>query len=165
MKLALVHDYLAQAGGAERVLSLMSKVYPGSPIYTSIYDPKTTLPEFQNLDIRTSYLQKWPIANRRLHKLALPFFASAFERFDLSDYDVVVSSASSFAKGVLTGPNTCHICYCHTPARFAWQNRAYLEQSRATSKIAPLLEPMMSGLRRWDLDAAGRVDYFVANSY
>jgi glycosyltransferase involved in cell wall biosynthesis len=165
MRLALIHDYLAQAGGAERVLSLMNRVYPDSPIYTSIYDPESTLSDFRGLDIRTSFLQKWPIANKRFHKLALPFFASAFESFDLSEFDVVLSSASSFAKGVLTGPNTCHICYCHTPARFAWQNKAYLEQSRSTSRIAPILQPMMSRLRRWDLDAAGRVDYFIANSY
>lgn len=89
------------------------------------------------MDVRTSFLQNWPIATRRLHKLALAYYPTAFEQFDLEEFDLVLSSSSSFAKGVITGPDTCHICYCHTPARFAWRQHEYLAQSRSARLLAP----------------------------
>ncbi len=165
MKTALVHDDLVQSGGAERVAAVFHALYPNAPVYTAIYDPRTTLPAFADADIRTSFLQRSPIANRRLHKLALPYFPSAFEEFDFTGYDLVLSSSSRFAKGVITGPETCHICYCHTPARFVWRPHDYLKQSRSARLLAPLMRGMMSRLRAWDLESAQRVDYFLANSY
>ena len=165
MKTALVHDDLVQSGGAERVAAVFHAMYPQAPLFTAIYDPRTTLPAFAGADIRTSYLQRTPIASRRLHKLALPYFPSAFEEFDFSGYDLVLSSSSRFAKGVITGPETCHICYCHTPARFVWRPHDYLKQSRSARLLAPLMRGMMSRLRAWDLESAQRVDYFLANSY
>ena len=165
MNLALIHDYLAQAGGAERVVSAMHEIYPEAPLYTSVYDPSSTLPCFAEMDVRTSFLQRWPVASKRWHKLALPFYPAAFERMDLTGYDVVLSSTSGFAKGVLTGPETCHVCYCHTPARFAWRQREYLNQSRDGRLLAPFLGGLLRRLRAWDLASAGRVDYFVANSH
>lgn len=165
MKTALVHDDLVQAGGAERVVAALHGMFPQAPIYTSIYDRRSTLADFAKADIRTSFLQKTPFAHRRFHKLALPLFPSAFEQFDLTGYDLVLSSASRFAKGVITAPETCHVCYCHTPTRFAWRPHDYLAQSQSARLLAPLTRQMMTRLRQWDVHAAQRVDYFVANSH
>ncbi len=165
MKTALVHDYLAQAGGAERVVASLHELFPDAPIFTSIYDAKATLPCFGEMDIRTSFLQRGPFASRRWHKLALAQYPAAFEQFNFSGYDLVLSNTTSFAKGVLTGPETCHICYCHTPARFVWRSHAYLEQSLSARLLSPLIHGMLRKLRAWDLQSAQRVDYFVAGSY
>lgn len=165
MNIALVHDDLMQSGGAERVVAAFHEMYREAPLYTSICDAQSLAPEFRDADIRTSYMQKWPFAHRRLHKLAFTHYPRAFEEFDLSEYDVVLSSSSRFAKGVITPPETCHICYCHTPARFAWRHHEYLGQSRTTRLLAPLMRNMLSDLRTWDVTSAQRVDYFVANSH
>lgn len=165
MKTALVHDDLVQAGGAERVVVALHRMFPQAPIYTSLYDRKTTLAYFERADVRTSYLQKTPLAGRRLHKLALPLFPSAFEQFDLSGYDLVLSNTTRFAKGIITPPETCHVCYCHTPPRFAWRPQDYLAQSRSARLLAPLMRGLMTDLRAWDVASAQRVDYFVAGSH
>ena len=164
-RVALVHDYLAQAGGAERVAAALHILFPEAPLYTSVYDPRATLDVFAQVDVRTSFLQRWPISSRRFHKLALPYYPAAFERFDFSGYDLVLSSSSSFAKGVMTPPETCHICYCHTPSRFIWRPQEYLRQSRTARIVTALLGSVMSNLRSWDVESAQRVDFFVANSY
>ena len=165
MKIALVHDYLAQAGGAERVALAFHALFPDAPLYTSVYDPQSTLAEFSAMDVRTSFLQRWPFSSRRFHKLALPCYPAAFERFDFQGYDLVLSSSSSFAKGVLTPPDTCHVCYCHTPARFLWRPQEGLRESQTSAFRETLLGPIMARLRSWDVESAQRVDYFVANSY
>jgi glycosyltransferase involved in cell wall biosynthesis len=165
MRLALVHDDLVQAGGAERVAARFHEMWPDAPLYTSIYDPKHTLPEFAGADVRTSYLQRTPFSSRRLHKLALPLFPAAIESLDLSSYNVVLSSSSRFAKGVLTPPKTCHICYCHTPARFAWRPEDYFGRGRAARFVWPLMRIMLNRLRNWDMKSADRVDYYIANSH
>ena len=162
---ALVHDYLAQAGGAERVVAALHALFPAAPLYTSVYDPKATLSCFSEMDVRTSFLQRSLLSSRRFHKLALGLYPLAFEQFDLSGYGLVISSSSAFAKGVITGPETCHICYCHTPARFAWREHDYLLQSRLTRLLAPWICGIISGLRQRDFDSAQRVDSFVANSH
>ena len=140
-------------------------MYPEAPLFTSVYDAEATLPYFRSVDVRTSYLQHWPFSSRRFHKLALPYYPSAFERFDFSGYDLVISSSSSFAKGVVTPPETCHVCYCHTPSRFVWRQHEYLRQSRAARVATALTGSLLSSLRSWDVESAQRVDYFVANSY
>src|SRR5450631_2097097 len=114
MKVALVHDYLNQMGGAERVVMALHEIFPDAPIYTSIYDPERVDPAFQHMDIRTSFMQKLPMVTRH-HQPYLPFYPFAMERLDLRGYDLVLSSSSAFAKGVITRPETMHICYCHTP--------------------------------------------------
>ena len=162
---ALIHDYLAQAGGAERVVAALHDLFPAAPLYTSVYDPKATLACFSKMDVRTSFLQRSFLSSRRFHKFALGLYPLAFEQFDLSDYALVISSSSSFAKGVITNPETCHICYCHTPARFAWRQHEYLQQSRLTRLLTPWMRGMISNLRVRDFDSAQRVDFFVANSY
>ena len=165
MKTALVHDYLAQAGGAERVVAAFHSMFPAAPLYTSVYDAKATLPAFENMDIRASFLQRWPFSSRRFHKLALAYYPAAFERFDFTGYDLVLSSSSSFAKGVVTPPEACHICYCHTPSRFIWRQQEYLGQSKSSRLMLGMAGSVISGLRSWDVESAQRPDYFVANSY
>jgi glycosyltransferase involved in cell wall biosynthesis len=165
MKVAIVHDYLAQAGGAERVVEAMHDMYPSAPIFTSVYDKNSTFSSFENYDIHTSYLQFWPFCTKKYHKLALPFYPSAFERFDFRGYDLVLSSASSFAKGVMTPFETCHICYCHTPTRFLWRAKEYASQTSRPDLFNKVMEPLFRQMRTWDIESAHRVDYFIANSY
>ena len=165
MKVAVVHDYLAQAGGAERVAATLHSLFPESLLYTSVYDAKATLAYFQGIPIATSFLQRWPLSSQRMHKFALPLYPTAFEHFDFQDYDLVLSSSSSFAKGVITPPKTCHVCYCHTPARFAWRQHEYLSQSRRGRLMSFLLRGMLGHLRSWDIESAQRPDYYIANSY
>ena len=164
MRVAIVHDYLAQAGGAERVVVAMHNVFPDAPIYTSVYDPEATLPEFRDMDVRTSFLQRFA-GGAKTHKLALPLYPTAFEHFDLSGYDLVLSSSSGFAKGVITGPETCHVCYCHTPARFAWRYHEYVSQGGYGKMARRILPWMVHLLRAWDVQTAQRVDRFIVNSY
>lgn len=164
LKIAIVHDDLIQGGGAEKVVAVMHNIFPQAPIYTSIYDKKSTLRDFDDADIRTSYLQNTPFGNKRFHKLALGAFPSAFEQFDLSDYDVVLSSSSRFAKGVITSPQTCHICYCYSPARFAWRLHDYLKQNIAIRILEPFLRSTFNDLRTWDAVSALRPDYYIAIS-
>ena len=164
-KVAIVHDYLTQAGGAERVAATLHRLFPESLLYTSVYDPKATLAYFDNVTVATSFLQRWPLSSQRMHKFALPLYPTAFEHFDLSSYDLVISSSSSFAKGVITPPHTCHVCYCHTPARFAWRQHEYLSQSRRGRVMSLLLRNMLGRLRSWAIESAQRPDYYVANSF
>src|SRR6516162_5272923 len=119
MRVALVHDWLNQMGGAERMLLAMTRMFPDAPIFTSFYVPENVDPAFRQLDVRTSFMQKLPGIKRR-HQPFLPFYPLAFEGFDLSDYDLVISGSSAFAKGVITRPDALHICYCYTPMRYAW---------------------------------------------
>lgn len=166
MRVAIVHDYLAQVGGAERVVEAMHGVWPEAPIYTSVYDAEATLSSFKEMTIRTSFMQRFSLArNAKTHKWMLPFYPAAFEHFDLRWFDVVVSSSSSFAKGVITEPETCHICYCHTPSRFAWRYHEYISQGDYGRNVRITLPFLIHWLRAWDLSAASRVDYFISNSY
>ena len=164
-KTAIVHDYLAQAGGAERVAAALHGLFPNAPLFTSVYDEKATLGYFRGIDVRTSFLQRWPLSSQRMHKFALPLYPTAFEHFDFHGYDLVLSSSSSFAKGIITPPETCHICYCHTPARFAWRQHEYLSQSRRGRLMSLLLRGMLGRLRAWDVESASRPDYYLANSF
>jgi glycosyltransferase involved in cell wall biosynthesis len=165
MKIAIAHDYLTQSGGPERVAGAFHDLYPEAPIYTSVYNKHKTLECFDKADIRTSFLQKVPLISSHLDKFALASYPLAFEQFDLSGYDVILSSSSSFAKGIITGPETTHICYCHTPARFAWRQHGYLSNSKLCRLAGPVLSPMLHKLRMWDVESANRVDYFIANSH
>ncbi|MBI4591872.1 glycosyltransferase [Candidatus Uhrbacteria bacterium] len=164
MKLALVHDYLIQGGGAEKVVGVMHSLWPNAPLYTLLFDPKS-LPAFAGRDIRTSFLERLPLG-RRKYQWYLPLMPTATEHYDLSDYDVVLSSTSAFAKGVLTRENTLHICYCHTPTRYLWSDtHSYIQELHVPRIVKNLLPPLMTRLRVWDRQAADRVDVFIANSH
>jgi glycosyltransferase involved in cell wall biosynthesis len=163
MKLAIVHDYLNQMGGAERVLLTLHEIFPQAPIYTSIYAPELVDPGFQQMDVRTTFMQRLPLVHHH-HRSFLPLFPFAFESIDLREYDVVLSMSSGWAKNVLTRPDTCHICYCLTPMRFAWSFRDYAPGEGISSWQMGVLGPILSGLRLWDVAGANRVDAFAAIS-
>ena len=164
MKIALIHDYLVQYGGAERVLEAFTEIFPKAPIYTMVYDQKLMKGAFSNCKIHTSFLQKIPFigSHHRLFPLLMPM---AIEQFDLSEYDVVLSSSNSYAKGVITMPHTLHITYCHTPMRYAWDDcHKYLREfkySKFTKKLVPFA---MNYIRMWDKISADRPDQYIANS-
>ncbi len=163
MKVALVHDYLNQMGGAERVVMAFHQIFPDAPIYTSIYDQQRVDPAFKEMDIRTSFMQKFPLVTRH-HQPYLPFYPFAMESLDLRDYELVLSSSSAFGKGVITRPGTMHICYCHTPMRWCWNYREYVEREQLGGMARRVLPLLITGLRVWDQVSAMRVDHFIANS-
>jgi glycosyltransferase involved in cell wall biosynthesis len=163
MKVALVHDYLNQMGGAERVVLALHEMFPEAPLYTSIYDPQRVDYAFQNIDIRTSFMQKFPLVKKH-HQPFLPFYPFAIERLDLRGYDLVLSSSSAFAKGCITRPETMHICYCHTPMRWCWNYDEYVEREHLGKFARGVLPFFISGLRVWDQTSSMRVDHFIANS-
>lgn len=154
MKIALVHDDLVQWGGAERVLEGLCEIYPDAPIYTSIYDENNLelKKRFGKKRIITSFLQKM----KNLYKFLLPFYPIAFEQFDFSEFDLVISHTTRFAKSIITKPHTTHVCYCHTPPRFLWHFSGYKNYSFG--------EMLMTKLRLYDQVSAGRVDFFIAGS-
>lgn len=164
MKIALVHDHLAQDGGAEKVLQAFQEIWPEAPTYVIVHNPKTAHPNFRNKDIRTSFLQHWPWGVKR-YQWFFPLMPTAVEGYDLMDYDVVLSSTASFAKGVITRPNTLHICYCHTPTRYLWSDtHDYVRELGVPSVVKWLLPFFLTYVRMWDKMAADRVDSFIANS-
>ncbi|MBI2063686.1 MAG: glycosyltransferase [Candidatus Yanofskybacteria bacterium] len=164
MRVALVHDYLNQYGGAERVLEVLCEIFPDAPIYTLIYDERMTGGVFHGREIHTSFLQKLPFA-RRHHRIFPLLMPLAVEQFDLSYFDVVLSVSASFTKGVITKPQTKHINYCLTPTRFLWDDsHRYIEEFRYPWPIKKLVPFFITYLRIWDKEAALRVDKFVAIS-
>jgi glycosyltransferase involved in cell wall biosynthesis len=163
MKTALVHDWLNQIGGAENVLETLVDLFPGAPIYTSIYAPKLMPASYAAWDIRTSFMQRLPgVATH--HQSYLPLYPLAFEQFDLSGYDLVLSNKSAFCHGVITPPETLHISYCLTPTRFLWMYEAYRQREGLGKAADVALRPALAWLRQWDRLAADRVDHFIAIS-
>ena len=143
----------------------LHKLYPKAPIYTLLYDEKKMKRYFPEAKIRTSFLSKFPKFVRKKKKYLLPFLPTAAETFDLREFDIVISSSSSFTKGIITKPKTVHICYCHTPTRFLWDwYYNYLQENKVGKVKKIFLIPLLHYLRMWDKTAAERVDYFIANS-
>jgi glycosyltransferase involved in cell wall biosynthesis len=159
-RVAITTDWLVSFGGAERVLTELLRLYPDAPIHTSVHDPAALPPECRGWNVVPSFLQRLPLS-RRYHRALLPLMPAAFESFDLSGYDVVLTTASAFAKGVVTQPGVPNVCFCHTPPRYLWDQ--FHEQTRHLRGRA-LLSAVATGLRLWDRVAADRVDHFVANS-
>ena len=165
MRIALVHDYLSQQGGAERVLKVFSEMYPEAPIFVLFYDEEKMGHIFDSKRIKSSVLQKMPAIKHR-YQWYLPLMPIATESYDLSDFDVVLSSTSAFAKGVLTRPHTTHFSYCHTPTRYLWSDsHSYIKELSVPTLVKKWILPsVLNKLRVWDRMAADRVDYFIANS-
>lgn len=164
MKIALVHDYFTQYGGAERVLEIFCELFPRAPIYTLLYNERATGGAFKNKEIITSFLQKIPFSSKLFRSLPLlmPF---AIERFDLSYFDVVISNSTSFSKGIITKPDTLHISYCPTPPRYLWHDtHESISEFRFPKIIKPLIPFFTSYLRIWDLQSSSRVDEFISVS-
>jgi len=163
MKVALVHDYLAQDGGAERVLKAFHEIWPEAPIFVLYQDAKK-ITNFNQEKIKESFLGKFPFITSR-YQWYLPLMSTAIERHNLENFDLVLSSTSSFAKGVLTHPGTLHISYCHTPTRFLWSaTHSYLSDFHYSWFVKASLPGLITRLRLWDKMSADRVDHFIANS-
>ena len=164
MKIALVHDHLVQVGGAERVLRIFNELYPDAPIYTLVYDQQKIGSLLPPSAIRTSFLQGIPFGKKKYQWL-LPIMPTATESYNLEEFDIVLSSASAFAKGIITKSTALHICYCHTPTRYLWTDtHQYIRELKVPYPIKKVLPFMLTRLRMWDALAAGRVDKFIANS-
>jgi glycosyltransferase involved in cell wall biosynthesis len=164
MRIALVHDYLVQDGGAERVLKAFQEIWPEAPTFALLYDPRRMGGAFRGKDIRTSFLQEVPFALTR-YKWFMPLMPMATERYDLGEFDVVLSSTSAFAKGVITRPDSLHVCYCHTPTRYLWSDtHSYVNEIGLPGPVRKLVPLMLTDIRVWDRLAADRVDAFIANS-
>ncbi len=165
MKVAFVHDFLLKLGGAERVLKSLMDLYPDAPVYTLLYDEKKVGQVFPKERVRSSYLQKFPRFLPGMHKLLFPLMPGAVENFDLSDFDVVISSNSGYAHGVVTNLETVHISYYHSPMRYAWDYTHQYLREQALGWIGELfVSRFLHKVRQWDFLASDRVDVAIANS-
>src|SRR5512136_1667825 len=163
MRMALVHDWLNQIGGAEDVLESLVEMYPGEPVYTSIYAPEGMPPDYRAWDIRVTWMARLPGIHSH-HQPYLPLYPLAFQSFDLRGYDVILSNKSGFCHGVRAPLGATHICYCLTPTRYVWNLRDYCQREQLPALANALLPPVMALLRQWDYDAAQRVHHFIAIS-
>ncbi|MBU1092370.1 glycosyltransferase [Patescibacteria group bacterium] len=164
-KIAIVADWLTSRGGAERVVVALAEAFPHADIFTSVFKPEI-FPEFAHRKVKTSFLQTMPLGKK--HQLWPTLRPLAFELLNLDSYDIVISSASAEAKGVITKPETLHICYCHTPTRYYWSHYHYYLKHPEFGWLNPLVQlvlpSLINKLRLWDRVAADRVDVFIANS-
>jgi len=160
-RVAIVSDTMVQTGGAERVVETLAEVFPDAAIFTLLYDPVRG-PSAIRGRVTESWLRRFPAATT-LAKALLPLYPSAIESFDLDEYDVIISSHHTLAKGVLRNAEQVHLCYCHTPMRSLWE-RPHREVDRVPGMLRPLMRFVLAYLRGWDYCAASRVDYFIANS-
>lgn len=164
MRVALVHDYLTQFGGAERVLLALMELFPQAPVFTLVYDQEGMKVPFDTSRIRTSFLQNLPGA-RRHHRYFPLLMPLAVEQFDLREYDVVLSDSHSFGKGIITSPHTIHISYCFTPIRYVWDNSHRYVREFSRNPIFQRFAPLaLSYIRLWDYYAAQRVDSYITLS-
>jgi glycosyltransferase involved in cell wall biosynthesis len=161
---ALVHDFLLDLRGAERVFLEMCEIWPGADIFTAVYDEAGTEGRFAHRNIHTSFLQKLRPTSRTFRAL-LPLYPAAIESFDLSSYDLVISSSSAWAHAVICDEHTTHICYCHNPFRYAWNDREHTLAERRDPLTRAALRSLFRRWRQWDWIAAQRVDCYLANSH
>jgi glycosyltransferase involved in cell wall biosynthesis len=163
MKVAIVHYWLVGMRGGEAVLESLCRMYPGADIFTHVYCPDRISETIRRHKIRTTLIARLPFARAR-YKNYLALMPYALEQLDLQDYDLVISSESGPAKGVLTRPDALHVCYCHTPMRYAWSGyHAYRTRSGPLTRM--VMSSVMHRMRMWDLASAARVDHFIANSH
>ena len=164
LRTALVHYWLVRRRGGERVLEVLAEMFPRADIFTLVLDRESLSPTLRSRKVTSSFLQKVPGATRHYQKL-LPLFPLALEQFQLDDYDLVISSESGPAKGVLTRSHTCHICYCHTPLRYVWDMYHHYRTATPGGTLGRALYAWVANyVRQWDYAAAARVDYFAASS-
>lgn len=162
MKIALVHEMLTKLGGAERVLATLLNMYPKSPIYTLLHDEKKTREWFEEANIIPSRLQPW-FEKIKSPKWLLGKMAGAIEEFDFRDFDLVISSNSAFAHGIKTGKKVKHICYCHSPMRYAWDyTHQYTKNMSWLMRFATA--QLLKEIRMWDFEVSDRPDLYIANS-
>jgi glycosyltransferase involved in cell wall biosynthesis len=165
MKIAIVHDFLLKLGGAERVTKVLADMFPDAPIFTLLYDEEAMGDVFPTRRIRTSSLQKYFSLFGGRHKLLTYKMPRAVEEMDFSDFDLVISSSGAYSHGIITSINTKHLCYCHSPMRYAWDwANEYREENGITGLKKFFYAPLIKYLREWDQIAADRPDSYIANS-
>jgi len=165
MKVAIVHDFLLKLGGAERVTNALSDMFPNAPIYTILYDEEAVGTVFPKEKIRTSFLQNYPKFIRKRYKFLTHKMPMAVEDMNFEEFDLVISSSSAYTHGILTPLKTKHLCYCHSPMRYAWDWAAeYRKENNISGLKALLYAPLMKYLREWDRIASDRPSAYVANS-
>lgn len=162
MKVALVHDYLTQRGGAERVFELLCKYFPEADVFTSLYNPQQTIDLGERL-VKTTALQGIP-GSKKFFRLLAPLYYPAFRALDFQDYDLIISSSSSFAKAVRKRPGARHICFCHNVTRFLWDTQTYLREYKDYQNFTRFIEKVFEPMRRVDLVYAQEPDLYIANS-
>ena len=163
-RVALVHDWLTGMRGGEKVLEALCTLYPDAPLYTLVHVPGSVSPLIEARRIVTSFVQALPASGRH-YRQYLPLFPAAVEWLNLEGFDLVISSSHCAVKSVRRPPAAVHVCYCHSPMRYAWdQFDAYFGPRQVGAAASRLLRPIMAGLARWDAATAGRVDQYVANS-
>lgn len=164
MNVAILHDWLTGMRGGEKVLEAICELYPDATLHTLVRVPDTVSPAIERRRIRTSLIQALPGAGR-LYRHYLPLFPTAVELMDLDRYDLIISSSHCAVKSVVKPARAVHVCYCHSPMRYAWdQFDAYFGPAQVGTAVSRVLRPVMAGLARWDAATAGRVDRFLANS-
>jgi len=160
-----VHDFLVKMGGAERVVKKLGEMFPDAPIYTLVYDEDKCGDDFPRARVRTSFLQKFPKFLRKRYQWLIKLMPYAIEALDLSGYDVVISSSSAYAHGVLTRSDALHVCYCHSPMRYAWDYaHKYIAEQKPLPGVRWLMKRAVAVVRFWDKVASDRPDIYVANS-
>jgi len=160
LRVALVHDWLVNFRGGERVLEAICEIFPKAQIFSLFYAPGKTSAMIERHRIHTSWLNRIP-ASRFFYPHLLPFFPTAIESFNLNGFDLVISSSHCVAKGIIPPPSALHLCYCHTPMRYAWDRSDDYFRSHL---LKPLIAPFLNYLRMWDVTSSARVDHFIANS-
>jgi len=166
VRVALVHDWLNQMGGAENVLEEFVDLFPGAPVYTSMYGPDKMPDSYRNWPIRTTFMQRLPLVTDH-HQAFLPLYPAAFQTTDLSGFDLILSNKSGFCHGITARKGerkALHVCYCLTPTRFLWLYDQYRQREQIGGLLDLALRPLLALLRRWDYAAAQKVDYFIAIS-
>lgn len=163
-KVALVHDYFIQMGGAEKVAEEMHKIFPAAPMFTTV-DTRAEVPaELRKARVHTSFMQRLPGIKKNFRHY-FPIYPFAVESLDVNDYDLILSSTSGYAKGVRKRRGAIHVCYCHTPMRWAWRYEDYAAREQFGGVKSLILPPILAGLRRWDLRAAEQPDFYIVNSH
>jgi len=163
MKVAVVHDYFTQLGGAEKVAEELIRMLPGADLHATVALPECMPPGLMGVPVKTSWMQNLP-GMRRYYRLYFLLYPLALPSLDLSGYDLVLSSSSGYAKGVRTNRDAIHVCYCHTPMRWAWSFENYSAREGMGAAKRLLLPHLVRGLRQWDVGASRQPDHFIANS-
>ena len=162
MKVAIVHYWLNGMRGGEKVIESLCRLFPGADLYTHVYDPDSVSETIRSHNVQTTFINRLPFAAKK-YQSYLPFMPLALEQLDLTDYDLVISSESGPAKGVITNPEAVHICYCHSPMRYVWD--MYYEYFKGAGRLKKIFgAPLIHYLKLWDYASGARVDHFIANS-
>lgn len=163
VRIAVVHDYFVQLGGAEKVAEVLYNTLPGADLFATVALSSNLPDSLQHVPVHTSWMQRLP-GMRQLYRLYFPLYPFAVSSLNLNHYDLVVSSSSGYVKGVRANPEAVHVCYCHTPMRWVWSFDNYTARESFGTGIRALLHAIISNLRRWDQGASRQPDHFIANS-